>query len=56
MRQTTKNLLGIAGVISTIMGIVITVPAFLGANYLTAILATFLIVAGLVMLAIAFGD
>ena len=51
-----KNLLIVAGVTSTILGIIGAVPSFLGAKYGVAVGATVLIVAGLVLLAIAFED
>ena len=51
-----RNILLVAGVISTILGIVGGVPSFLSGNYPASIGATILIVAGLVLIAIAFGD
>ncbi|MBI3033110.1 hypothetical protein HYY69_06555 [Candidatus Woesearchaeota archaeon] len=56
MKKTTKNILAVAGVISTVLGIVGVIPAFIEAKYGAATGATFLIVLGLVLLAIAFGD
>jgi len=56
MKKTTKNILGVAGVISSVLGIVTAIPSFLRETYSIAILSTFLIVIGLVLLAIAFGD
>ena len=51
-----KNILAIAGVISTILGIVGAVPSFLSNSYGIAIGSAILIITGLILLAIAFGD
>ncbi|HLC65103.1 MAG TPA: hypothetical protein VJI46_03205 [Candidatus Nanoarchaeia archaeon] len=51
-----KNVLLVAGVISTILGIVGAIPSFLTAQYATAVASTFLIVGGLVLIAIAFEE
>ncbi len=56
MKKTVKNILAVAGVISAVLGITSAIPSFLQANYAIATFASLLIVAGLVMLAIAFGD
>lgn len=56
MKQTTKNILGVAGVISAVVGVVVAIPALLQEKYLVATLSVMLIVAGLVLLAISFGD
>lgn len=56
MKKIHKYILAVAGVISTVLGIVAAVPSFLQANYIIATGSFILIVAGLVMLAIAFGD
>jgi hypothetical protein len=56
MKQQTKNILAVAGVISTVMGVAGTIPSFLQERYGLAIGSTILIVGGLVLLAIAFGD
>ncbi|MFC1768698.1 hypothetical protein ACFLZX_02945 [Nanoarchaeota archaeon] len=51
-----KNILIVAGVISTLLGIVGAIPSFLNNNITPAILSTVLIVGGLVILAIGFGE
>ena len=56
MNTRTKNLLAVAGVISTVVGVVWSIPSFLKEMYLLAIASTFLLIGGLVLLAIAFGD
>ncbi len=56
MRKQTRNILAVAGVISTVVGIIVAIPSFLQENLGTAVGATVLIVGGLVLLAIAFGD
>jgi len=56
MKQTKKNLLGLAGLISTMLGIVGAVPSVLQDKYVFATGSALLMVFGLVLLAIAFGD
>ena len=56
MKKQTRNILAIAGVISTIMGIIGAIPSFLQEKYGVATAAAILIVGGLVLLAIAFND
>ena len=54
--MSKKNILAVAGVISTVLGILGAVPSFLQEMYGAATGAVFLIVLGLILLAIAFGD
>lgn len=56
MRLTQKNLLALAGIISTVLGLIGLVPAFLQERYGLATGSTAFVVLGLVLLAIAFGD
>ena len=56
MKQTQKNILTIAGVIGTVIGIVGFMPSFIQEKYLAATAFTILIVFGLILLSIAFGD
>ncbi len=56
MKKSTKNILAVAGVISTVLGIVGAIPSFLQGSYGAATVATILVVGGLVLLAISFGD
>ncbi len=56
MKKKTKNLLAVAGVICTVMGVIGAVPSFLQARYGIATGSAILVIGGLVMLAIAFGD
>jgi len=56
MKKTQKNILAVAGVISTVLGIMGAVPAFLQEKFGIATGAVILVVAGLVLIAIAFGD
>ena len=56
MKKTTKNILGVAGIISSVLGITIAIPSFLNEMLSIATVSVFLIVIGLVLLAIAFGD
>jgi len=56
MGKTQKNILAVAGVISTVIGVMGAVPLFLQEKYGIATGAVILVIAGLVLLAIAFGD
>lgn len=56
MNKKTKNILAIAGIVSTGFGIVGAIPSFLQEKYGIAVASTMLIVGGLVLIAIAFGD
>ena len=51
-----KSLLLLAGVFSTVAGIMFMIPSFLKASYYIAAFSTVLVVAGLILIAIAFGD
>ena len=51
-----NRILALAGVISTVLGIVFVIPLSIQENYLLAILSAILLVGGLVLLAMAFGD
>lgn len=55
-KRTSKNILGVAGVISSVLGIIGAIPSFLQEMYIAAIGSTLLIIIGLILLAIAFGD
>lgn len=56
MKLVKKNILGVAGVISAVLGIVLAIPSILKEQYITASISGILIVGGLVLLAIALGD
>mgnify|MGYP001566000687 FL=1 len=56
MKKQTKNILAVAGIISTVLGIVGAVPSFLQEKYGLATGSTILIVGGLILIAIAFSD
>jgi len=56
MKKMHKNILTVAGVVSTVFGVVFAIPSTLQGNYGVATLSALLIVGGLVLLAIAFGD
>lgn len=51
-----KSFLIIAGVISLVVGVILTVPSFLKEMYVVATASVGLIVLGLILLAIGFGD
>lgn len=56
MNNKSKKLLGIAGVISTVLGVLFTFPLYLKENYLLSGFAALFIIGGIIMIAIAFGD
>ena len=56
MNKQKKNILAVAGIISTVLGILGAIPSFLQGMYGTATGSTLLVVLGLILLAIAFGD
>ncbi|HIH26054.1 hypothetical protein J4476_04025 [Candidatus Woesearchaeota archaeon] len=56
MVSKKKSLLLLAGVFSTVAGIMFMIPSFLKASYYIAAFSTVLVVAGLILIAIAFGD
>lgn len=57
MGETTKkHFLIVAGVISTVLGLAFLFPAFLQEIYWLAGLTTILVIGGIILLAIGFGD
>ena len=54
--RTKKNILIIAGVIGTMVGIVIAIPFFLNETYWLGIVGVLILIAGLITLAVGFGD
>ena len=56
MKKRKRNLLIIAGVISTIMGMLSAIPFALQEKYWAAGVAGVFIIVGLIILAIAFGE
>ncbi len=56
MKRTQKNILAVAGVIGTVIGIMSAIPFFIQEKFGLAIGSVMLVVGGLVLLAIAFGD
>jgi len=56
MKKTTKNILAVAGIISTIGGITGAIPSFLQGNYSLAIGSSIFMIGGIILIAIAFGD
>ena len=51
-----KRVIATAGIIGAVLGIFLLIPAMLKSQYLTASIAGFLVVVGLILFAIAFGD
>ncbi len=56
MNKTKRNILAIAGVFSAVFGVVGVVTSFLQENFLIVVGSALLMVAGLVLLAMAFGE
>ena len=56
MKKTQKNILAIAGVISTVIGVMGAIPFFLQERFGLATGSGILVVGGLILLALAFGD
>jgi uncharacterized membrane protein HdeD (DUF308 family) len=56
MSKKKNYILSVAGIIGTITGITIAIPSFLNNRILLGVVSVLLIVGGLVLLAIAFGD
>ena len=56
MNSRSVNLLAVAGVAGTIIGIAAAISSFLQSNFLGAVFSSILVIGGIVMLAIAFGD
>lgn len=56
MRKGSKNLLGLAGIISVIVGVVGAIPSVLQARYGVATGSALLIIIGLILLAFAFEE
>ena len=55
-RQTKKNLLAVAGVIATVLGIIGSIPSLLREQYIFATISVIFVIGGIILLAIALGD
>ena len=56
MKRTKKNLLMISGIIGVVIGAALLFPSFSERIYWLASLSVVLMIVGLILLAIAFGD
>lgn len=56
MTPTARYILAIAGVAGTVFGILLSIPSFMQERMGLGIAATFLLIAGLVLLAVSLGD
>lgn len=56
LKNWVRIMLAVAGVISTVMGVIGIIPSFLQSKFGVAVGSVILIIAGLVLLAIAYGD
>lgn len=55
-KQTQKNLLAVAGVIATVIGIVGAIPSLFKDQYGLATVFSLFVIGGIILIAIAFGD
>ena len=56
MYAKSKNIVLISGVIGIVVGIVVAIPNFLRGNELLGTIAVVILMAGLILFAIGFGD
>jgi len=56
MKQTKRIVIGMAGVISSVLGMLLLVPAMLKNQYFLASISGIMVVGGLILIAIALGD
>ncbi|MBU1204224.1 MAG: hypothetical protein KKG60_04115 [Nanoarchaeota archaeon] len=54
--KANKGVLILAGVIASVVGIIGAIPSFAGGHITRATLFTILLIAGLILLALGFGD
>lgn len=55
-KQTQKNLLAVAGVIATVLGVIGAIPSLFKEQYILATVSVIFVIGGIILLAIAFGD
>lgn len=53
---TKKNLLAVGGIISIVIGLFTAIPALIKGQSMLATLSAFLVILGIILLAIAFGE
>ncbi len=53
---TKKNLFAVGGIISIVVGLLISIPALIKGQSILATISAFLVIAGIILLAIAFGE
>jgi hypothetical protein len=56
MKRKAKNLLAVAGIIATVVGIMGAIPSLLHNNVIVAIVSIISVIGGIILLAISFGD
>ncbi len=56
MKGQAKNFLAIAGVIGVVVGVAFLIPSFLQEIYWLAVASAVMMMGGLILLALAFGD
>ena len=56
MNKTKRQVLGVSGAAGAVLGVVVMIPTMLQGQYLATTIAGVLLVTGLVLLAISFGE
>ncbi len=56
MNPITKNIMVVLGAFTSVMGLSVAIPLLLKENYFPAVIASIFMLAGMIILAIAFGD
>ena len=56
MNSITKNIMVVLGGFTSVMGVTITILSLLKENYIPAVIASVFMLAGMIVIAIAFGD
>ena len=56
MQKRKKNLLSVFGVIGCVIGIFMAIPSYLNSNYLGLGISSLMVIIGVVLLALAYGE
>ncbi len=56
MKRAQKNLLIVAGIILTVLGIIGSIPSFLKEQYAIATISVIFVIGGIILIAVGFGD
>lgn len=55
-KQTQKNIIAVIGVICSVAGLIFSIPLILQSRYVLGSLFAVVLIVGIILLAIAFGD